>query len=223
MPLQSKALDTRKLLTSVGMPDLPLARAYLAAILRADAVPAQIVTAMEQLPRHCFLPKHRWRIAYLDLTLHTAEGWLMRPRTIARAVSTLANNARGRVLEIGAGPGYQTALLAMLFEEVISVSGRDGGAAVCERLMNTGLSGVRVVKATDALSDLVVDHGPFQCVIVNRAGTLTASALAASLLTNGQLVLPVIVGDGRQRLMHYCVEDGRIVQALDLGGCVYPS
>ena len=81
-----------------------------------------ILRAFGETPRHLFVPRALERQAYEDTSLPIGSGQtISQPSTQARYLAALSLTGRERVLEIGTGSGYQTALLAMLADNVISV------------------------------------------------------------------------------------------------------
>jgi protein-L-isoaspartate(D-aspartate) O-methyltransferase len=218
-----KGIDMQRLLQTSGVPDLPLARAYMHAVLSVGLFLSDVLAAMAELPRHCFLPACRWRVAYLDLALNTPNGWLFRPCAIAGVLSALTPRAHSRVLEIGTGPGYQTALLALLHQEVVSTAFTPVvQKEVSMRLRSTGIPGTHLLGHQRSLRQVVAEYGLFDQVIVNHATTSRPEVFATLVNTGGQLLVPVVLSDRAQRLMRYVVKGGKIDQAYDLGRCAYP-
>src|SRR5689334_152692 len=120
-----REVDAAALLSFTRMPDLPLARRWMCARLRAAAAPPPVLAAMEVIPRHCFAPV-RWRVGYAELSFWTGTAWMLSPATVARVAGALPELSGARVLEIGTGSGYQTALLSMLGAEVVSLDASQG-------------------------------------------------------------------------------------------------
>jgi protein-L-isoaspartate(D-aspartate) O-methyltransferase len=215
--------DVDGLLRAARVPDLPLARTLLAEQLRAAMVSEDVVAGFAALPRHCFAPAARWRAAYLDLSIRAGPAWLLRPQTIARVLDAVPRGPALRLLEIGTGNGYQTALLAMLAADVLTV---DGSAECLEwarpRLRALGLSNI-----TFALADLV-SHGipdrDFDCVVVTSALDRLPETVTRTLSANEAVVIAPIRGaDGSQRLIRYAFRDARLTHAADLGACAFPE
>ena|SRR5579862_7458574 len=215
-------MDPVALLAWAGLQDLPLARAYLAEQLRALGTSTSVVWAMTAVPRHAFAPAERWRAAYLDLNLWTGATWLTRPSTIARMLDALEPRPGLRVLEIGTGTGYQSALMAALDLKVttVDISGRCSELAR-ERLERLGAKSVRVLNG-DGL-DLPSSIGLFDVVSVNAAVPGIPHGLLS--FADGEhrtLVAPVRISNGTQRLLRYSIQKGRTT-TLDLGACAFDS
>jgi protein-L-isoaspartate(D-aspartate) O-methyltransferase len=81
-----------------------------------------ILAAMERVPRHRFLPPSLWREAYCDFPLHIGEGQtISQPFIVALMTEALELTVEEKVLEIGTGVGYQTAILAELAKSVFTI------------------------------------------------------------------------------------------------------
>jgi protein-L-isoaspartate(D-aspartate) O-methyltransferase len=210
------------LLRATGMPDLPLARALLAEQLRAAGVSEDVVAAFMALPRHCFAPASRWRVAYLNLSLRAGPAWLIRPETTARVLDAMPRRPGLRVLEIRSGNGYQTALLALLQAEVLSVD----ISSACIDWARMRVLALGMGKVTFELGDAVahgIGRGDFPCVIVNAAlPFLPTAVLRAVSSDGGVLIAPMCSADGSQRLVRYSVRSGDVLHAIDMGACNYP-
>jgi protein-L-isoaspartate O-methyltransferase len=113
-------IDTKRLLEEIGIPDLPLARAWAIRQLQAEGLPARALQAVARIPRHGFAPR-RWRVAYLDLNLYEAGAWIPTARQVARVVAALPPNVGLSAVELDPGSGYQTAVLAASAVEVTTV------------------------------------------------------------------------------------------------------
>jgi len=216
-------LDVDGLLRSTRVPDLPLARTLLAAQIRAALVSEDIVVGFAALPRHCFAPAHRWRSAYLDLSIRAGPAWLLRPRTIARVLDAVPRRPSLRVLEVGTGNGYQTALLTMLAADVLTV---DASVQCLEwarpRLRALGLNNVTFTRA--AVGWQGIPGRDFDCVVVAATLARLPDALIKSLSPKEAVVIAPIRGvDGSQRLIRYTFRYARLLRAVDLGACAYPE
>src|SRR6478672_12604530 len=83
---------------------------------------ARVLAAMRAVPRHQFVPAEQQSLAYADRPLPIGEGQtISQPYIVAAMTAALEIRGTGRVLEIGTGSGYQTAVLAHLAAEVVSI------------------------------------------------------------------------------------------------------
>ncbi len=166
------------------MTDLALARAAMAGRLGAIGFPAAVVAAMGQVKRHDFVPAPLWRLAYADADLWLGAAWLESPLAIARRLAALAARPGQRVLEMGTGSGYQTAVLASLGAEVFTV----------ETLGGYDLSAGKLRPAPSIRRSLGGDatafrgHAPFDAIAVNAPAQDVAPALVEQLAEGGRLV-----------------------------------
>ncbi len=214
----SRRVDAKALLEVLNLPDLYLARRWLCAQLAASGARDEVVAAFGAVPRHAFVAGARWRVAYLDLDLRTRQGWLKAPGTIARVLSSLPIGAC-RILEIGTGPGYQTALLAALGGTVTSAEPRVANIpAARARLDALGCADVRLHPG-DWLSR-GAKQGRFDAIVINSGLRSLPKALPRLLESGGGVVVaPLVSADGRQRLIRYEFSPGRGPASLDLGPC----
>lgn len=170
--------------------------------LREQGIRDEVVlTAMQSIPRHIFVDEALASRAYEDTALPLGFGQtISSPYIVARMTELLRDGGElGRVLEIGTGCGYQTAVLARVAREVYSVE-RVGPLLMRARrnLREIRLPNVRV-KHADGMVGLA-EIAPFDGIIVAAAASHIPEALRAQLAPGGRLVLPV----GTQE-QHLCV------------------
>jgi len=136
------------------------------------------------------------------------------PSLIARMVAGLRLAGGERVLEVGTGLGFQTAILAMLAREVFSIERFSELAAQARRNLDAvGVSGVTVVvgDGTRGLSE----HAPFDAVLVSAAAPEVPEPLVEQLAEGGRLVHPVGPG-GYETVIAYRKGGGRLVEEAQL-------
>jgi protein-L-isoaspartate(D-aspartate) O-methyltransferase len=159
---------------------------------------ARVLEAMVAVPRHRFVDPSLWGRAYGDHALPTAEGQtISQPWIVAHMLELAELSAEQRVLEIGTGSGYQTALLARLVERVFSVE----RVPALLRAARTRLDEL-------AVANVALRHGdgslgwqafaPYARVVVTAAAPRVPRALLDQLGDRGVLVIPV----GGARLQH---------------------
>ncbi len=152
-----------------------------------------VLRAMAAVPRHVFVEEALASRAYEDTALPLGMGQtISQPFVVARMIELLLNGrpALGRTLEIGAGCGYQAAVLAQLTSEVYSVE-RLGPLLEKAKANLRQLKQFNVrLKHADGQFGLP-EAGPFDSIIVAAAGLQVPPALLEQLALSGRLVLPI--------------------------------
>jgi protein-L-isoaspartate(D-aspartate) O-methyltransferase len=156
----------------------------------------RVLTAMASVPRHIFLEGALAHRAYEDTALPLGFGQtISQPYVVARMIELLiAGRELGKTLEVGAGCGYQAAVLAMLSKQVYAVEriapllGR-----ARDNLRQLGLTRVRL-KHADGMTGLP-EAAPFDTIVVAAASASVPQTLLDQLAPGGRLMLPVGVID----------------------------
>ena len=177
----------------------------------------RVLDAVRRVPRHEFVPPE-WRArAYEDVPLPIPHGLVTtQPSLMARMIEALALRGDERVLEVGTGLGWQTALLAMLAAEVHSVERwEDLAQASRAVLAKRGLDNAYVVVGDGSLG--LADQGPFDAIVVAAAFTSVPTPLAEQLVIGGRLVQPLGPG-GREEVTLFVKRDGQLRRAAVLTG-----
>ncbi|MGK2942318.1 MAG: protein-L-isoaspartate(D-aspartate) O-methyltransferase [Immundisolibacter sp.] len=164
----------------------------------------RVLEVMRQIPRHLFMDEALASRAYENVSLPIGHGQtISHPLTVARMTSALLQGPpMRRVLEIGTGSGYQTAVLAALVPEVVSIERIAALAGRARRVLrDIGVRNVALVVGDGSRG--LPDKGPYDGILVTAAPAILPSALAEQLADGGRLVAPV--GDREQvlrRLTH---------------------
>jgi len=160
--------------------------------LRARGIEhAGVLQQMRAVPRHLFLDAKQRTRAYEDSALPTMHGQTVsQPYIVALMTELLAPGPGDRVLEIGTGSGYQTAILARLARQVVSVE-RDGDLADHARAMlrELGVDNVTILTADGTAG--APEHGPFDRILVTAGAPTIPEPLKSQLADGGRLVIPV--------------------------------
>jgi protein-L-isoaspartate(D-aspartate) O-methyltransferase len=185
----------------IGMTSLRT-RERLVARLQAEGIgDLRVLGAIRDVPRHLFVDEALASRAYEDTALPIGHGQtISQPYVVARMTEILLAGARlSRVLEIGTGCGYQTAVLATLVERVYTVERIDALLrSARERFHTLGINNVRARHA-DGFAGWA-DHAPFDGIITTAAPLTVPEALTAQLADGARLVAPV-GPHGAQRLV----------------------
>jgi protein-L-isoaspartate(D-aspartate) O-methyltransferase len=191
--------------------------AMLATLTEHGIRSPRVLAAMAHVPRERFVPGDLYHLAYADRALPIdCDQTISQPYIVALMSEALGLHGSERVLEIGTGSGYQTAVLAQLAAEVISV----------ERHEPLSQSAREVLDALDVANvQLVVGDGtlgwpagaPYDRILVAAAAAQVPQALIEQLVDGGTLVIPVGASHN-QSLYAYHKQDGRVTAEL-LSGC----
>jgi protein-L-isoaspartate(D-aspartate) O-methyltransferase len=176
----------------IGNPTRSTGPAQLAGLVRAAGVSdARVLAAVAAVPRAAFVPAAEIDRAYRDEPIQIPHDQVTtQPSLVAKMLEALELQGRERVLEVGTGYGFQTALLARLAGAVVSVERfADLAAAARENLDSQGVTGVEIVVG-DGSGGLPA-RGPFDAIVVSAAFTSVPQPLVEQLTPGGRLVQPV--------------------------------
>src|SRR5271166_5468953 len=151
----------------------------------------RVLDAMGRVPRHEFVPEPLRQEAYEDHPLPIGEGQtISQPYIVAAMLEHLAVKAADRVLEVGAGSGYVTALLSLLATEVYAVERHRSLAAAAERTLRRLEYRNVHIRVGDG-SQGWAEYAPFDAVLVSAATPAMPPALFAQLREGGRMVAVV--------------------------------
>lgn len=154
----------------------------------------RVLAAMGEVPREIFVREADRDRAYIDAALGIeCEQTISQPWIIAAIIQGLELGGDERVLEIGTGSGYSTAILARLARKVISIERfAELGDTARERLASLGIENAEVRVADGSLGAPAA--APFDAIAVHAAMPSTPETLLAQLAPGGRLVAPVASG-----------------------------
>ena len=181
---------------------------------------ARVLEAIKSVPRHFFVPEALQGRAYGDHALPiSANQTISQPFIVARMTELLELDANSRVLEIGAGSGYQTAVLSKVAAQVYSIE-RIGDLA---REAQARIRHLEIYNATVKCFDGTLGwaaHAPYDAILVAAGGPTIPDPLINQLKIGGRLVVPVGESREAQRLIRVIKsESGR--KEEDHGGCAF--
>lgn len=159
----------------------------------------RLLAAMNKVPRHEFVNQQNWNEAYADHPVPIAEQQTTsQPYMIAAMIQAAQIKPEDRVLEIGAGSGYQTALLAELASQVFAVERYASLAEAAQKtLERLGYRNAKILTGDGSLG--LPEAAPFDAIIVSAAAPRIPKALAEQLALGGRLLIPV--GESEQQLL----------------------
>lgn len=172
---------------------------------------ARIVEAFRRIRRADFVPPGSERDAYSDRPVGIPESQTTsQPSLIARMIDAVEPKSSERALEVGTGLGFQTALLAQLVAEVVSVERWQSLARQARASLDrVGVTNVEIVVG-DGWQGAPA-HTPFDVIVVSAAATGVPPALVEQLAEGGRMVIPVRAGHGDDVLL-FKKENGELQQ-----------
>jgi protein-L-isoaspartate(D-aspartate) O-methyltransferase len=182
------------------MPDPTTARQLMVeSQLRARGISdPRVLNAILRVPRHEFVPEPYRPDSYEDHPLPIGDGQtISQPYVVALMLEALQLTPSDRVLEIGTGSGYVTALLAELTAQVFSVERHPGLATSARNVLTAlGYANVQVVTGDGTLG--LPAAAPFDAILVSAAAPGLPSLLLGQLRDGGRMIVPVGSSDSQQ-------------------------
>ena len=158
-----------------------------------DVTDRRLISAMASVPREIFVPAAKRDSAYADVMVETGPGrWLLAARDFSKLLNGLGIRETDRALDIAAGTGYSSAVIAKLAASVVSLEQDEAAATAIRR----NVSGVDVV--TGPLKTGVAAKGPFDVIFVNGAVEEVPQAWLDQLAEGGRLAVAVSEGGVRR-------------------------
>ena len=166
----------------------------------------RVLSAMRKVPRHLFVPEELKPFAYGDEPLPIGEGQtISQPYIVAYMTQALQLFGTERVLEVGTGSGYQTAVLAEMVREVFTIELLSALSEKARTLLEAlGYTNIRL-KAGDGTLGWE-ENAPFDAIMVTAAAPAVPKKLQEQLGLKGRMIIPV--GSGFQELFLITRERG---------------
>ena len=180
----------------------------------------RVLEVMNTVPRHLFVPEALRAQAYKDNALPLSVGQtISQPFIVARMTELLELKGKERVLEIGAGSGYQTAVLSQLCQKVYAIERIPSIAAEAkQRLMSLGYRNISYRVGDGTIGWEV--YAPFDAILVAAGGPEIPKPLVDQLEIGGRLVIPIGQEQRSQTLVRV-VRTERGVTTENCGPCAF--
>jgi protein-L-isoaspartate(D-aspartate) O-methyltransferase len=177
----------------------------------------RVLEAMRRIPRECFVPDHFEYVSYDNEPLPIGHRQtISQPLIVATMIQALELSGSEKVLEIGTGSGYQTAILAELAHEVITTERIPDLAASARRVLGSlGYNNIKIHLSGEKLG--WEPEAPYDCIIVSAGSPRIPNSLLQQLTVGGRMAIPV-GSRSFQELYHVIkLTDKNIINKL--GGC----
>jgi len=196
---------------------LEASRARLIDCLRQEIRDKRVLSAMAHVPREFFVPQDYYCAAYEDMPLSIGFGQtISQPFIVALMTQALGLKGSEKVLELGTGSGYQTAILAELAKWIVSIERIHQLAESARQILGKlGYTNFEIHTAGEALGWPV--GVPYDAIIVTAGAPHVPDALLEQLVLGGRLVIPVGSRWEQDLLKVTRRKKGNLVESL--GGC----
>lgn len=197
--------------------DLARSKEELFRRLRRDISDERVLDAMWRVPRELFVTAVNYPYAYDDRPLPIGEGQtISQPFIVALMTQALELEDESKVLELGTGSGYQTAILAELAGRVVTVERLPGLSKSAEIILNNmGYENISFHIASDVLGR--PDDAPYDAILVTAAAPKVPRTLVDQLNENGRLVIPV--GSRWEQMLLQVIRRGDDTEVNHLTSC----
>jgi len=196
-------------------------RAELIEHLSTEIRDKRVLEAMSRIPREQFVPPEERHLAYEDSPLPIGfDQTISQPFIIAIMTEALELTGDEKVLEVGTGSGYQTAILAELARKVITAERQPPLAEAAEEILDRlGYTNVAVHLAEETLG--WQREAPYNAIMVTAGAPRVPDDLLAQLAIGGRLVIPV--GSRYLQELYKVTRHKKKNVIQDLGGCRFVS
>jgi protein-L-isoaspartate(D-aspartate) O-methyltransferase len=203
------------------MNDFAAKRDKLVRQLRQEIRDERVLKAMARVPRELFIPEKSRDLAYEDRPVPI--GWeqtISQPFIIACMTESLELTGREKVLEIGTGSGYQSAILAELAAKVISVERIPSlMKSAADLLASLGYQNIEIHEALDTLG--WPPEMPYDAIMVTAGAPSVPEALVDQMAMGGRMVIPV--GDRFVQELYKVTKTQNSTDVQKMGGCRFVS
>jgi protein-L-isoaspartate(D-aspartate) O-methyltransferase len=188
-------------------------------LVSRDITDRRVIDSFRRVPRHLFVPQEQLDSAYEDHPLPIGLGQtISQPYMVAYMLQELFLKGKEKVLEIGTGSGYQTALLSGLSASIYTVERLPGLSFDAEKILKTLGFNNSTLKIADG-SIGWKEQAPFDRIIVSAGAPDTPHSLVDQLADKGIMVVPV--GDEFFQELFRITKNGSGIKTERLTGCVF--
>ncbi len=201
--------------------DFDIARVRLINHLASEIADQRVLTAMSSVPRQLFIPPELANLAYDDVPLPIGQNQtISQPYIVALMTEKLELTPDKKVLELGTGSGYQTAILAELARQVVTT---ERIPELLEKaktaLAQLGYKNIEMHLAEEALGWKA--GAPYDAIITTAGAPKVPDGLIAQLALEGRMVIPV--GSHYDQELHLVIRHRKGIEVIKLGGCRFVS
>jgi len=178
-----------------------------------------VLMAMRKVPRHQFIQNAYGNQAYDDEPISIGCGQtISQPYMVALMTESLELDPHHKVLEIGTGSGYQTAILAELAARVFSIERYESLAERARKLLNKlGYENILIHVGDGSLG--LIEWAPYDRIIVTAGAPDIPPALTEQLVEGGRIVIPI--GNKRHQELVVGIKTGEKLARQTVCGCVF--
>jgi len=179
----------------------------------------RVLDAFRKVERHKFILEDLRPNAYSDFPVPIGEGQtISQPYIVALMTKVLDLSGKEKVLEIGTGSGYQTAILAELAKEVFSIERFDNLSKGAQNILNSlGYSNIKIKVGDGSLG--WPEEAPFDRIIITAASPRIPLPLSDQLKENGKLILPL--GESFSQVLTLFEKKKDKLESTEICGCVF--
>lgn len=184
-----------------------------------DIKDTEVLDAFQKVERHKFIPKDLASNAYADFPIAIGSGQtISQPYIVALMTECLRLTGQEKVLEIGTGSGYQTAILAELSQEVYSIERFENLAKRAQGLLNElGYTNIKIKVGDGTLG--CPEEAPFDRIIITAASPRIPLPLTEQLKDGGKLIIPL--GESFSQMLTLFEKKKDKLESTQICSCVF--